>query len=51
VAGGASRGVRWTAARELRVAIANADSLVAELHALVADVKAHPKRYVNGRVF
>jgi len=30
---------------------ANADSLVAELRALVADVKAHPKRYVNIRVF
>jgi len=29
----------------------NADSLVTELRALVADVKAHPKRYVNIRVF
>jgi phospholipid/cholesterol/gamma-HCH transport system substrate-binding protein len=28
-----------------------ADSLVTELRALVADVKAHPKRYVNVRVF
>jgi phospholipid/cholesterol/gamma-HCH transport system substrate-binding protein len=30
---------------------ANADSLVMELRALVADVKAHPKKYVNIRVF
>ena len=30
---------------------ANADSLVTELRALVADVKARPKRYVNIRVF
>jgi len=29
----------------------NADSLVTELRALVADVKAHPKRYVNIKVF
>lgn len=30
---------------------ANSDSLVTELRALVADVKANPKRYVNVRVF
>ncbi len=30
---------------------ANADSLVMELRALVADVKANPRRYVNIRVF
>jgi phospholipid/cholesterol/gamma-HCH transport system substrate-binding protein len=29
----------------------NADSLVTELRALVADVKAHPKRYVNIKMF
>lgn len=29
----------------------NADSLVVELRALVADLKAHPKRYVNVRLF
>lgn len=29
----------------------NADSLVVELRALVADVRAHPKRYVNLRLF
>ena len=30
---------------------AGADSLVAELRALVADIKAHPKRYVSVRIF
>jgi phospholipid/cholesterol/gamma-HCH transport system substrate-binding protein len=30
---------------------ANADSLVMVLRALVADVKANPKRYVNIRLF
>ena len=30
---------------------ANADSLLTELRALVADVKAHPKRYVTVKVF
>jgi phospholipid/cholesterol/gamma-HCH transport system substrate-binding protein len=27
------------------------DSLVAEMHALVADIRAHPGRYVNVRIF
>jgi phospholipid/cholesterol/gamma-HCH transport system substrate-binding protein len=29
----------------------NADSLVTDLRALVADVKAHPKRYISLKVF
>ena len=29
----------------------NSDSLVTELRALVADFKAHPKKYVNVRIF
>ena len=29
----------------------NTDSLVAELRALVADVKKNPKRYINVKVF
>jgi phospholipid/cholesterol/gamma-HCH transport system substrate-binding protein len=29
----------------------NSDSLVTELRALIADFKAHPKKYVNLRVF
>ena len=46
----AGQGTVGQAMRDLSL-YSNADSLLRELRALVADVKANPRRYVNIRIF